>query len=526
MYYETFCIMEDKIMELVKENITVNQVCTKGTVRSQVDEDIIVPDVKPDILKILQLDASACVTDETVTDGRASAEGRVDLKILYIPDSETEKIKSINASFDFVRNIDNKAIKSGMTAVISANVENAEFSLINSRKLRVKVTVALDYEIACENNIEIAVDAEDSGSAEVLKDNILLQNCVGICSESFKLCENIQVSASQSAIGEILKVDARITDSEYKAVTGKIIIKGAAAASVLYTDEEGQIRFMEAEIPFTEVIECEEASDDTVCDIDYSVSSVDCEVKEDSDGDRRIAALEICIRAQVKATENVAVDMISDCYEPYMKTELIKEETELEEVISRPQTQCTVRETVEVGEDAPAVSGVYDVITRPKVSDTRLENGKLVTEGKIETYILYLTGSEDNPVYSLKRDIPFSCAMETDADGDGLIPEIKAEVRHTAYNLNMAGEIELRCILALNANIVRKRTIELIEDIVTENRSEAENRGIVIYFVQSGDTLWEIAKRYAVPMGAVTEFNSLTDGSDISVGTRLFIPGA
>ena len=41
-------------MELVKENVTVNQVSCKGDTQVLVDEDIIVPDVKPDILKILQ----------------------------------------------------------------------------------------------------------------------------------------------------------------------------------------------------------------------------------------------------------------------------------------------------------------------------------------------------------------------------------------------------------------------------------------------------------------------------------------
>lgn len=51
-------------MELVKENVTVNQVSCKGDTQVLVDEDIIVPDVKPDILKILQLDAVSCITDK------------------------------------------------------------------------------------------------------------------------------------------------------------------------------------------------------------------------------------------------------------------------------------------------------------------------------------------------------------------------------------------------------------------------------------------------------------------------------
>lgn len=54
-------------MELVKENVTVNQVSCKGDTQVLVDEDIIVPDVKPDILKILQLDAVSCITNKEIT---------------------------------------------------------------------------------------------------------------------------------------------------------------------------------------------------------------------------------------------------------------------------------------------------------------------------------------------------------------------------------------------------------------------------------------------------------------------------
>ena len=132
-------------MELIKENVKVNQVSCKGNAQVLVDEDIIVPDVKPDILKILQLDAVSCITSKSIIKGKAVINGRVDLKILYIPDSEREKIKSIITSFDFTQNVDSQKIDDGMTIIAASNVERAEFSLINSRKLRVKVVVGVDY---------------------------------------------------------------------------------------------------------------------------------------------------------------------------------------------------------------------------------------------------------------------------------------------------------------------------------------------------------------------------------------------
>ena len=52
-----------------------------------------------------------------------------------------------------------KNITDDMTAIIMANVDRAEFSLINSRKLRIKVIVGLDYEVVAEKNVEIAVES-------------------------------------------------------------------------------------------------------------------------------------------------------------------------------------------------------------------------------------------------------------------------------------------------------------------------------------------------------------------------------
>ncbi len=47
--------------------------------------------------------------------------------------------------------MDSKNITDDMTAIIMANVDRAEFSLINSRKLRIKVIVGLkDYEVVAE----------------------------------------------------------------------------------------------------------------------------------------------------------------------------------------------------------------------------------------------------------------------------------------------------------------------------------------------------------------------------------------
>ena len=69
-------------MNLVKDSILINEVAGQNSCEVNVEGDIIVPDVKPDILKILQLDAVSCITNKEITNGRVNVTGRVDLKIV------------------------------------------------------------------------------------------------------------------------------------------------------------------------------------------------------------------------------------------------------------------------------------------------------------------------------------------------------------------------------------------------------------------------------------------------------------
>ena len=82
----------------------------------------------------------------------------------------------------------------------------------------------------------------------------------------------------------------------------------------------------------------------------------------------------------------------------------------------------------------------------------------------------------------------------------------------------------MRCILSINANVIRKREIEIFEGVdICEDEGKKESK-VVVYFVQSGDSLWDIAKRYRVPCSAVCEFNDMADDR-VKCGMRLLFPG-
>lgn len=507
-------------MELMKELVRLSQTVYKGETRVMAEGDVVVPDIKPDILKLLQVDAVSYITNAETSDGVLNIEGCVDLTILYIPDREGERIRSIETVFEFSHRAESKKITADTSAEAVSNVVKVDFSAVNSRKVKIKAAVSLDYEVCGVKETEIPFEIE--GDAEVKKEEVKLRSVTDISTHRFNIRENIEIPNAQGSVNEILKTDVKISDTDYKAVTGKVVVKGETGICVLYTNEQMDIEFTEAEIPFTEVLDSEDVNEETICDIEYCVCGIDARVEEDSDGDRRIIALDISVEAQLKAEEEINFDMISDCYIPGERTITEADEVEIEELAASPSMQNTIREVIEFDNNSPRVSEVYNVITRPLVQQVKLQRGKLLCEGKISAYVLYLSENSDNPVYSMKKDIPFSYMMECDVPTDGREAQLKADIRHTSYNLNSAGELELRCILSLSSNVIQRRKIKVIKSVEGSEEGKLKN-GIVIYFVQSGDTLWDIAKRYSVTCGSIKEFNKM-EKNELSTGDRLFIP--
>ena len=67
-------------IELRKETVAINETVMRDNTQLLVQNDIIVPDVKSDMAKILQIDAEAMVDEVVVSDKRADIAGKLNLK--------------------------------------------------------------------------------------------------------------------------------------------------------------------------------------------------------------------------------------------------------------------------------------------------------------------------------------------------------------------------------------------------------------------------------------------------------------
>jgi hypothetical protein len=86
-------------LELIREAIKINSMIGEDSTQTVFENDIIVPDVKPDIARILLIDSNVYVNSAEPVNEKIAVSGVVLYKILYISEDAEKSVKSINLPY-------------------------------------------------------------------------------------------------------------------------------------------------------------------------------------------------------------------------------------------------------------------------------------------------------------------------------------------------------------------------------------------------------------------------------------------
>lgn len=509
-----------------KEDLYASEMITNQTMSLLAEGDVIVPDIKPDIKNILQTEAIAIVTNRELADGKLSFSGLASVKILYIPEGATEGPKSIDAKFEFKDVID-LGLTENVEINVKAQAEQVEFSLINSRKLNMKVLVTVTARGYRQRELALLAGVEADCPLQVRTKPLSVYRVTADTSKELTVTETLEIPAAKPDVDEIIKLSVKALRGECKIMSGKMIAKGTLVVRTLYQclDPDEGIHIAEHEVPFGEMIEIPGLDDTCMCNVSYVVKDVYYMLKEDANGDPRVISLDVVLRADVVASKIQDVQYIDDCYSLSGRAEIARDTVELDELLCEGISHLNLKEILSVPSGLPAAGAVYSLECRPRVSELLVADEKLIVRGKLGVFVLYASAEGNEAMYSLEGEYDFEHVVPADgADGTAFF-ECGVTDQNISFSLNAASEIELRCVLEFYTRAVRRQVVEHITGCeLTEEETENEaRRGLVIYFAQHGDTLWDIAKHYRTDQHKVMKLNQM-DSTQILAGQKILIP--
>lgn len=511
-------------VKLQKEHIRLSEVVCSRYCQTTLENDIIVPDIKPDILKVLQVSNSIAITQKNIQTDKVYVQGILRINILYTPDNdEPGSVKAINTTLDFNHTIDAKGAKPGMELMIEAECDPAEYTPVNSRKLNVRSKIGLSIRLSQLSELDLATGIDDSTPIQLKGTNLKIYNPCIDAERDLIIREKFELPSGKPSICEVLKFTAKPVSVELRLLNDKAVAKGEIKACALYCSEENSVECLEYTAPFSEILEIDGLTETMSGEIDYSVKDLYYEVCPDPDGDKRVLSCEFTLSATVRAYETVECSAIEDAYGLDFAVELEKTAYNIEQLVESTSAECTLKEQVNIPDYLPEIHQLCDCAASLTVENVTIDAPSVTVSGYANCNILYLAADNGTPVAGFNHIMVFSHTFDIPGITPDCLCDTKAEIEHISCTISSGRCLEVRAVIAIILKAMCPESTELISGInCIEDEALPKPPSMIVYFVQKGDTLWNIAKRYHTSVEAIMEANNL-ESDLIFPGQLIFI---
>ena len=139
--------------------IEVNRKRLEKVKELQVIEDIIVPDVKPDIVSIIDVSNICYAYKIEKTAGKVKLDGNVDCYIMYV--SSDGDTRGLQSTFNFSDILEANEITENVIVKYKIDSSKIESKILNERKLNISCNLNIDYEIYEKQKVDIYNEFEN-----------------------------------------------------------------------------------------------------------------------------------------------------------------------------------------------------------------------------------------------------------------------------------------------------------------------------------------------------------------------------
>lgn len=489
------------------------------------DADIIVPDLNPDISKILQISANTSVIGQTCANNRVTVDAKADIVILYTGDDG--KIYNISSTQQISHTIDANDISDGMYAETEITADNVDCTVLNSRKVNVKILMGIDVNAFKNVFATVCTGIESDEEYEILTETLTPYKTVSRVSEQICIKERLELPHGNPSADRILRMDAHISDKSFELSQNKLLIRATLCVFAVYIgDTDGEIRTAEFEIPVTEAVAMPDADETMTPSVKLCISKIYYRPEQDEDGDNRFILTECMISVNAKASYSYNLNIVRDAYCIKQPVSVTHESANINRLVAESKSQISSKDTVILDEKMPEIVRIFNISPHVCLGTAKTENGKAVVEGVIEADIMYLSSDESDPISTYRHSQPFSHSVDIKNTGANTVCDVCADIVHTSYTISMGREIDLRFVLDIDINVISGETVEYVTSISPSPNECTPRKSycIKIYFVKDGDSLWTISKKHGISKNSLMEINNINTENEIYSGRQIMIP--
>lgn len=514
-------------MELIKKNVHMNKLKCKSSLQLTLDDDFNVPDVKPDIYKIIKEQGAIKINDVKMLNGKLMVKGAMIFNILYLSDENQRPVHNISGEVPFDEVIQLNDACNGDDAVVNWELEDLTTGIINSRKLSVKSIVRLTVLVEELYDEATAVSVDGDEDVEFINKRITVTDIAVDKKDTFRIKDQVHLPSNKGNINEILYSELELRNPEVRLLENKFNVKGELLVFILYSseDEENPVDYIETELPFNTTVDCNGCLEDMIDDIDFTIITKNIDIMPDVDGEERNIDVEAVVEMGIKVYEEEELELLSDIYSPKCELTPVLKEANYESLLVKNNSKVRVSDRIKVLNNQPGILQICHAAGDVKIDEVNLIDNGLEVNGVVEVQILYICADDLRPLNSLKGMIPFTQVIEV----RGIKPTSIYNVKPCLEQLNVmmldSEEIEVKAGIGLNAIVFDLISEPIISDFKVSEIDYQMLRdmpSVIGYIVKNQEDLWTIAKKFYTTRSRIKELNGLDD-DNVKVGDKLLI---
>lgn len=471
----------------------------------QVIEDVIVPDVKPDIVSIIDISSVSYAYKIEKSSGRIKLDGNLDCYIVYV--SSEGDTRGIQSTFNFSDILEANEITEGTMIKYDIQVSKLETKILNERKVNVTGNLNITYDLYERQKIDIYNEFENIEGLQMMSNQVNINSVVGLNTGKAQIKEDLKVD-SMDKIAEILKFDMRVKNKETKISYNKILAKAEAEVSIMFLTEDNRISRTTADFPIMSFIDLENVKEDNICEVDYQPRNMFLKVNSNEEN---AITCQVDFELLCEAYEMKQIQVVSDLYSLKSDVSFDTKQIDVDNLLQKCENSVDITERIEVQE----IKRVLDISAKSRVLKNVVSGDTSNIEGEVELKIYYEVTSKMG--LNVKTvTVPFiskTSKVEDPIDVNVLKSEFDLENSNVVINLSLN-------IFSTNS---QSQSISLVENVTSVETEHADDYSMVVYFVKPGDTLWKIAKSFRVTVDSLVKSNEIENPDLIYPGDKLYI---
>jgi len=359
------------LLETAKDQICMNQIIGEKKEMLTAEGDVIVNDIKPDVLNIISTSGIVSVYKKEVMDDKVRLDGSVNAYIIYLADSDNGNVRSLNTVLDFTGFVNIDGCRAGMTLDDNIEIKNFECNILNSRKISVKANIEVNVKVYSNETVDMVSNIDGISGMQVLKTSVSINSLIGYGTSRTYAKDGIAIDASDD-IAEVMKAGFRITNRESKISYNKVLVKADSDVNIMYLTEDNRINMVSTRLPIMGFVDMPNISEDNMCDVKCKLKNI---VIKPNNAETHSIYVEAEIELVCFVYETKNIDIIEDLYSTEADVAFDRREVKGVCRENRIKDMCNIRQQIMVPEIGS--NRLYDVDINPYITDMTRQNGRV-----------------------------------------------------------------------------------------------------------------------------------------------------